>query len=81
MDGIEYTNHTITHKIEFVLNINNNYNTNTKMSKLFQEYIESLTKQEKLALEIAKEMLGTSFDMERCIGYNKWLKSKNNKSK
>lgn len=51
------------------------------MNKLFEEYIASLTKQEKMALDIAIEMLGTSFDMEKCIGYTKWLKSKNNKSK
>lgn len=51
------------------------------MTKLFKEYIASLTEQEKLALKIAEEMLGTSFDMEKCIGYTKWLKSKNNKSK
>ena len=51
------------------------------MSKLFQEYLESLTKQETIAINIAKEMLGTSFDMERFIKYNKWLKDKNNKSK
>ena len=50
------------------------------MNPLFEEYINSLTKQEKLALSIAKEMLGTSFDMEKCIGYNKWSKGKNNKS-
>jgi len=69
-------------KIELVLKaINVFYNTNIEMTKLFKEYIASLTEQEKLALEIAEEMLGTSFDMEKCIGYTKWLKSKNNKSK
>ena len=48
---------------------------------IFEEYVESLTDQEKIALDIAKEMLGTSFDMEKCIGFNKWLKKQNNKSK
>jgi|TARA_X000000368_G_scaffold338332_1_gene276298 hypothetical protein len=50
-------------------------------SKLVEKYIESLTDQESLALEIAREMLGTSFDMEKCIGFNKWLKNQNIKSK
>jgi hypothetical protein len=48
---------------------------------LIQQYIDSLTQQERLALEIAREMLGTSFDMEKCIGFNKWLKKQNIKSK
>jgi len=42
--------------------------------------LDSLTKQEKMALEIAQDMLGSSFDMEKCIGFNKWLKARNNKS-
>ena len=50
-------------------------------SDIFEEYVESLTDQEKIALDIAKEMLGTSFDMEKCIGFNKWLKKQNNKYK
>jgi hypothetical protein len=50
------------------------------MEDIFKEYIESLTKQEKMALEIAQDMLGSSFDMEKCIGFNKWLKTRNNKS-
>ncbi len=49
--------------------------------QIIQEYIKSLTQQESLALEIAREMLGSSFDMERCIGFNKWLKKRNIKSK
>jgi hypothetical protein len=51
------------------------------MTKLIKEYIASLSDQERIALEIAETMLGTSFDMEKSIGYNKWLKAKNNKSK
>jgi len=47
---------------------------------IFKEYMDSLTKQEKMALEIAQDMLGSSFDMEKCIGFNKWLKARNNKS-
>jgi hypothetical protein len=51
------------------------------MKELFKQYVESLTEQERIALEIAQEMLETSFDMEKCIGFNKWLKNRNNKSK
>jgi hypothetical protein len=58
-----------------------NSNINMVNPEIIQEYIESLTHQEELALEIAKEMLGSSFDMEKCIGFNKWLKKQNIKSK
>jgi|TARA_B000000475_G_C15970527_1_gene436871 hypothetical protein len=51
------------------------------MPELIKEYIESLSEQEQIALSIAQDMLGTSYDMEKSIGYNKWLKTRNNKSK
>jgi hypothetical protein len=51
------------------------------MTKLIQEYISSLNDQETIALDIARTMLETSFDIEKSIGYKKWLKAKNNKSK
>jgi len=58
-----------------------NNNINMVNPEIIQEYIDSLTPQEELALEIAKEMLGSSFDMEKCIGFNTWLKKRNIKSK
>lgn len=37
-------------------------------------YVKSLNDIEKKALEIAKEDLGSSFDLEKSIGYLSWLK-------
>lgn len=42
-----------------------------------QEYIESLSQQEKKALEIAKKQLGSSFCLEKSIGYLNYLQKKN----
>ena len=44
-----------------------------KMEKQIEEYIAQLDEQEKLVLEIAKDHLGSSFDIERSIGFTKWL--------
>jgi|UniRef100_A0A6C0CKS8 transcriptional regulator CtsR len=41
-------------------------------------YLKSLNEQEKKTLEIAKDHLGTSFNINKSIGYIAW-KSKNNK--
>tara|TARA_B100001121_G_C18428403_1_gene498012 strand:- start:433 stop:591 length:159 start_codon:yes stop_codon:yes gene_type:complete len=38
------------------------------------KYIKQLTVMEKKALEIAKEDLGSSFNIEKSIGYLSWLK-------
>ena len=43
---------------------------NTKVKK----YIKSLTELEKKALTIAKEDLGSPFNIEKSIGYLSWLK-------
>ena len=42
-----------------------------------QEYLSQLTNLEKKVLEIAKDHLGDSFDIERSIGYKCWTKNKN----
>lgn len=39
-----------------------------------QNYIAQLTEQEKLAFEIAKTHLETSFDIVRTIGFVEWYK-------
>ena len=39
-----------------------------------QKYIKQLSFMEKKALEIAKEDLGSSFAIEKSIGYLSWLK-------
>ena len=43
------------------------------MEKQIEEYIAQLDEQEKLVLEIAKDHLGSSFDIERSIGFTKRL--------
>jgi hypothetical protein len=42
--------------------------------EIIEEYIKSLTKIEKLAMKIAEEDLGTSFNIEKSIGFLKWIK-------
>jgi len=38
------------------------------------DYVEQLTEKQKVALEIAKRMLGSSFDLKRSIGYLTYLR-------
>lgn len=40
-------------------------------------YIKSMTPPEKVALEIAKEQLQTSFDIEKSLGFKKHMKNNN----
>lgn len=47
---------------------------NKKQSLNISSYVKSLSDIEKKALEIAKEDLGSSFDLEKSIGYLSWLK-------
>ena len=44
-------------------------------SKLLEKYIKQLSEMEKLAMEIAKENLKTSFDIEKSLGFTEWLKN------
>mgnify|MGYP001356282446 CR=1 FL=1 len=39
-----------------------------------EQYIASLNELEKTAYEIAKTDLGSSFDIEKSIGFLKWIK-------
>jgi hypothetical protein len=41
-----------------------------------EEYISQLTEVEKIAFEIAKEHLGSSFNIRRSNGFKEWLKKK-----
>jgi hypothetical protein len=41
-----------------------------------EEYIYQLTEVEKIAYEIAKEHLGSSFNIQRSNGFKEWLKKK-----
>ena len=42
---------------------------------LIDDYIQQLNEKEKIVFEIAKEHLGTSFNIEKSIGYKKWLRN------
>lgn len=44
--------------------------------ELIQEYIDSMTEQERIVLEIAKDHLGSSFDILKSIGFETWLKER-----
>ena len=48
--------------------------------EVIQSYIDQLSSTEKKALEIAKRDLETSFDIEKSIGFIKWMKSCEQKS-
>lgn len=48
----------------------------THEDPLIQEYYNSLTLNEKIAHTIAKEKLGTSYDVSRTHGFLRWQKSR-----
>lgn len=45
---------------------------------LIEKYLNSLTEQEKQALEIAKKQLESSFSIEKSIGYLEFKKQEEN---
>ena len=47
--------------------------TNTKFETKL--YLEEMTEREKKVIEIAKETLGSSFNIEKSIGYQEWKKN------
>lgn len=48
---------------------------NQDMEQLKMKYVESLSDKLRQAYLIAKEHLGTSFTLEKSIGYLKWLET------
>lgn len=50
----------------------NSIKTMNTEDKSIQEYLKSLNEQERKTLEIAKEHLGTSFNIRKSIGYITW---------
>lgn len=46
-----------------------------------QEYLSSLTEQERIVYNIAKDHLGSSFDIEKSIGFLEWIENKRDKNK
>ena len=53
-------------------------NTTENLEKLISEYINQLDELEKIALDVAKEQLESSFSIEKSIGFLKWKENKNN---
>jgi hypothetical protein len=51
------------------------------MNEQVELYLKQLNDTEKKALEIAIHDLQSSFDIEKSIGYTKWLKSQINEKK
>jgi len=49
-----------------------------KQNKQNKQYIETLNLNEMLALKIAQEQLETSFNIQKSIGFKKWI-AKNKK--
>lgn len=45
--------------------------------ELIQAYIKQLDDKETIAYKIAKEHLGSSFNIVKSIGFQKWLKNNN----
>jgi len=46
----------------------------TSTQGLFGAYIAQFSPQEKIAYEIARKHLATSFNIEKSIGFQEWLK-------
>lgn len=44
--------------------------------KMIREYLKSLSELDVIALEIAQQDLGSSFNLLKSIGFQKWLKNK-----
>ena len=53
----------------------------TENNPEIEEYLNQLTKDEKIIYEIAKKNLKTSFDITKSIGYLKFIANKNIKIK
>jgi len=52
--------------------------TKEQIEEQLQEYIKTFTPEEQIAYEIAKEQLGSSFDLEKSIGFLDYINSKMN---
>jgi hypothetical protein len=56
-------------------------NTSHNTAELVEAYIKSMSPKDYLAYQIAKEHLGTSFTVEKSVGYLRWLKNKEQTTK
>jgi hypothetical protein len=64
-------------------NISCNSEEMTILEQQMNDYISQLVEKEKIAYEIAKTHLGTSFSLKKSIGFKEWVKrmSQKNESK
>ena len=53
-------------------NTNNNMEYKDEITELMMRYIESMNDKERVAYEIAKDHLQSSFDLVKSIGYKKF---------
>ena len=60
-------------KIDLILWLFNNIKM-PEVEEQIKEYIESFNEKEKIAYEIAKKQLESSFNIEKSIGFMKWKK-------
>ena len=52
-----------------------NNNPNIDESTDIQEYLEQLSENERKIIETAKEVLGSSFNINKSIGFEEWKKN------
>ena len=52
--------------------------TDNDESTKIQDYVAQLNDREKKAYNIAEKILESSFDIQKSIGYQKWLKNNSN---
>lgn len=50
-------------------------NKKESLDRLMEEYLKTLCEKERKSYEIAKEHLGTSFQLEKSVGFLKWKKT------
>jgi len=56
-----------------------NQRTRMEQEPLTEQYLKTLNEKEYKAYEIAKDHLGSSFELEKSVGYLKWLDAYNKK--
>ena len=52
-----------------------------QLTPLEKQYVDTLSEKERKAYEIAKEHLGMSFQLDKSVGYLKWLKIQESEKK
>lgn len=60
----------------FINNIMETTNEKMTLVTLMEEYLQTLSEKEMKSYEIAKEHLGSSFQLEKSVGFLKWIKVK-----